>query len=63
VRLGQFAAATATAKQFVTQSEYPLNVGNSAVPVEVPVTLLLTEDTEDPPVFDNEECISELTPV
>jgi len=51
VRLGQFLDATARAKQFVTQSEYPLRVGKSAVPVVVPVMPKLTpevlEDKDD----------------
>jgi len=59
-----------TWKRNVPQSEYPLNVGKSAVPVEVPVTPRLTpEVVEDTPVFDegglvdDEEGIDELTPV
>jgi len=66
VRLGQFIDATATPKQFVTQSEYPLNVGKSAV--EVPVTPKLApevlEDIEDEGGgVDNEEGVNELTVV
>lgn len=50
----------------VPQSEYPLNVGKSAVPVEVPVTPKLTpevlEDIEDEGGgVDNEGGIEELT--
>jgi len=65
VRLVQFLEATARAKQFVTQSEYPLNVGKSAVPVEVPVTPKLTpevlEDIDDGGRVDDEGGIEELT--
>jgi len=65
VRLGQLLDATATAKQFVTQSGYPLSVGKSAVPVEVPVTPKLTpevlEDMDDEGGrVDKEEGIDEL---
>lgn len=52
----------------VPQSEYPLNVGKSAVPVEVPVTPKLTpevlEDIEDEGRrVDDEEGIDELVSV
>lgn len=52
----------------IPQSEYPLNVGKSAVPVEVPVTPKLTPEVLDDTVdegswVDREDDVEELIPV